>query len=324
MNYSITYGGWQYSYDDELKHQVICNDKRLMPKSFYKYYALSEYSVDALTNLYIYASHPNQLNDPMDCNNDFLKFDEEKDIKSFVAPFYDEILSRYNGNVAELIEFVKCYWQLLVFKKVGILSLTTSNKNSLMWSLYAKNRGFCIEFDCSKFGFENRGPFPIHYMDEMSELPLSKSKNANIAALIQTTTKTTPWKYEDEWRLIVYPPKNMDMEHYGMGKDLFNFPGDHNRKFLYSMDAVKSITLGYDFFSTSICINISDREVDVYFNEETDYACKVLNFLSNPKLSVWKFFKIEVKNGKVITNEIEKIIHLDGLHYRVIFCNEPV
>ena len=49
---------------------------RSQNESFYKYYALNKTSVDALTHMYLYATHPCQLNDPLDCADDLIIFDD--------------------------------------------------------------------------------------------------------------------------------------------------------------------------------------------------------------------------------------------------------
>lgn len=315
----LEYGSWYYGYDPEKKHTVRTSGENEKPDTFFKYYALTELSVDALTHLYIYASHPVQLNDPMDCNNDFLKFDRVEDVKAFIGDsIYGELLKIYGNDCIGIDKFMKDSWQMLLYKKMGVLSLTTSNRNKLMWSLYANNNGFCIEFDCGKFGFETRGPFPIHYMDEMKELPLSKCKNGNIAALIQTTTKAKCWSFEDEWRLIVYPPTGFDMQHFGRDMERFNYPDDHNRKFQYPLSAIKSITLGAKFFDKALKYLLCDSELDVVYGDESFLECRVLSLLSNPKLSGWKRCLLTVEGCELCMIEITEIVKISNNHYRII------
>ena len=116
-----------------------------------------------------------------------------------------------------------------------------------MWSLYAQNTGFRLEFDVRRFPFAYKGPFPINYREK---LPILRTSEWGVpaAALVQTNVKYASWSYENEWRLLIYNAEGLDMKAYGPQSELYNLLDDHDRKYRYPLTALKSITLGCDFF----------------------------------------------------------------------------
>ncbi|MSU62859.1 MAG: DUF2971 domain-containing protein [Pedosphaera sp.] len=83
--------------------------------------------------------------------------------------------------------------------RFGILCLSTTHDNLLMWSHYTdSHRGFVIEFDSTEPAFVELGPqFPINYSDERPVY--DESKRNDIAAW---QTKGLIWKYEGEYRVF--------------------------------------------------------------------------------------------------------------------------
>ena len=92
-----------------------------------------------------------------------------------------------------------------LYNRVGILSLSKTPDNLLMWAHYAKGHtGFVLEFDGSHdffkddrpvFGFAK--PEPVEYS---SERPRMQINDPNMSAIF--FTKGIPWKYEREWRYL--------------------------------------------------------------------------------------------------------------------------
>lgn len=78
-----------------------------------------------------------------------------------------------------------------IYRKIGIVSLTSDDDNLLMWSYYTNHKGFCIEFDYSKFDFKFHGPFPINYIKSLSPLSLKEKLNNSLqlAMLAQSNIK---------------------------------------------------------------------------------------------------------------------------------------
>ena len=201
----LVYHGWRYYYNrgqDRLFHIEPSCPTDQYPESFYKYYPLNDNTVDALTNKYIYASHPYQLNDPFDCNGLLFKFTYEAIRKMFG----DEYIKKFEALPVDTIQkekIVQDYFLHNEFDKIGIFSLSENNHDLYFWSHYANNEGICIEYNINLFPFRYFGPFPMHYIDAGSLAPISiNSDNIPFATLINTNIKTDLWKNEHEWRML--------------------------------------------------------------------------------------------------------------------------
>ena len=267
--------------NEEVEFKIIQSQVRMKPQFLYKYATLSENSVDALTHLYIYASHPEQLNDPLDCWKNIIEIDNLNDVKTLWGGNYQKFNNTYKDAKAQ-IAISNDAFRTLFYRKCGILSLTSEKDNEQMWTLYAQNSGFRLEFDVTCFPFSFKGPFPIYYR---SHLPHIKTSECNIAtaALVQTNIKHTCWNYENEWRLIVYNSEGFDMKAFGPYSEWVNQPDDHDRKYRYPLRALKSISLGCDFFKDAQLEHrlfvVGDSEMNVVYNAEC-LQTLVLDFLS--------------------------------------------
>lgn len=226
---------------------------------------MSSNGVEALTGLYVYASHPNQLNDSIDCYPYLLDFSEttEEELEAVYAPLYEEVLAGCGGDINLLRLTTPEYFALFIGRKFGVVSLSQDNVNVSLWNNYTDSRGYCVEFDVGSFPFHNFGPFPIHYVDELN--PIKIDKNIGVAFLIQTNVKTDDWEKEKEWRMLVANPDGFDFSTYendGSYSQRFKCADEHNRKMKYPLRAIKSITLGERFFRASSirCYPISDDE----------------------------------------------------------------
>ena len=258
------YADFIYGYDEIGGYNIVPKKKVRVPSTFYKYYALTEYNVEALTNLYVYASHPKQLNDPFDCNEKLIKFDTWDDVQNLWGVQFDVFKETYSTLEFACEESNRAYWYLL-YKKLGLVALSPCCDNYQMWALYAQNNGFCVEFDVNKFPFQHYGPFPINYTECIPEPVHIGEVGRRIAMLIQTNVKNDWWKYENEWRLYVPNPIGLDLKCYGSEYEMskYNFGDEHDRKFRYPINALKSVILGPKFFDKLVANPISLDEIDV-------------------------------------------------------------
>lgn len=97
--------------------------------SVFKYYAPTEYNLDALIRRYFWFSKREFLNDPYDLNAHILE----------AFPKFKNLLEEYGYDVDK-------YYKTL--NKFALCSFTQSNNNQHFWSLYADNfQGWCLEFD---------------------------------------------------------------------------------------------------------------------------------------------------------------------------------
>lgn len=249
MKYISSYNGWSYEYDSESnQYNIIPNEKIETPPTLFKYYPLSEYSVDALIHSYLYASHPNQLNDWFDCCPEMIVYDNPEIIRRQLTEI------EYNCSQLTDDELIKSDYILqgvrrglwyTMYSKIGIVSFTKDPWNLLMWSHYSQNQGICVEYDYSQFPFDYYGPFPINYQPAIQEIHLSDT-DFRVAVAMQFNIKHERWKYENEWRIIAKAPAGLDMELFGEPE--IEKYGGAERKFRYPVSAIKNIGLGFYFF----------------------------------------------------------------------------
>lgn len=241
----------------------------------------------------MYASHPKQLNDPFDCNEKLIKFDTWTDVGTLWEDLFDNFRNVYSTLEAACIESNRAYWNIL-YKKLGIVSLAPRYDNYQMWALYAQNNGFCLEFDTSRLPFLHYGPFPINYTKTIPGPVHIGDIGGYIAMLIQTNIKNEWWKYEDEWRLYIPKPNGFDLKFFGNEYEMkvYNSVDEHDRKFRYPADALKSVILGPKFFDKLVANPVSHNETDVICCpdiESLEYY--VLDLLDR----ITKKVKIEIK-----------------------------
>lgn len=316
--------GWKYSYSKDGEFAVIPDRPIEKPKTFFKYYSLSDNSIDALTGLYIYASHPNLLNDPHDCYEKIVDIDSEDSLKALWNGFYDGIIQTYNGDMQKVAEYSRYVFKTIYYRKIGIFSMTDSSLNEALWAYYTGNEGFCLEFDIDKFPFRTSGPFPINYQKELGPVS-TRTYGLGVAALVQTNVKKDCWSNEKEWRLIVHAPEGLDLQSFGQHSDRYNSIDDHDHKFRYPLDALKSITITQQFFNNKVmCVKtLGAWGLEVRCMNGNSNHVKLLDFLSNVQIKarVKTYCLIEGDRGIYNRHEIS-VIKTKNLLYRILGLND--
>jgi hypothetical protein len=317
-----TYQQWKYFYNSgkEPMFNIQPNEKYLIPPTLFKYYSLSEYNIDAVTHFYLYASHPNQLNDPTDCSKNLLDFSScsENDLQAIYTIFFEKYHDIY-GNIEELRKASPHYFTTILFRKIGIISLCREGNNPILWANYAKGNGFCVEFIHQNIFFPHCGPFPIHYVESLT--PIIINNNVGDATLIQTNVKSLFWSQEHEFRILALNPEGLDFKTYEEGNiesEEFNIGDEHNRKLRYPVSAINSIILADGF--------LHDKDTRFYQVATNEFELviinnplkeKILRMLSCPKFT----FKTKVTylepNGTIGLCTI-KLYHLNEHTYRII------
>lgn len=268
----------EYKFEDnsgKLFFQITNHLKPIKPKTLFKYYSLNDYNIDALINGYIYATHPNDFNDVFDTFFNIIKFDNPDINYSFLTEKMNYSSEKATEKLNDQNHIAKNFKDI-IYREIGVVSLTSDDDNLLMWSYYTNHKGFCLEFDYSKFDFTFHGPFPINYIKSLSPLSLIEKFNNSLelAMLVQSNIKFEGWKHEDEWRILVEAPCEMISPFQKIG---------HNRKFKYSVEAIKSITLGMKFFDlhnqVDKIINVNDEEQIIEIKSNLKQKSLILDFI---------------------------------------------
>lgn len=167
----------------------------------------------------IYFSRPRDFNDPWDCRPCFSKSvlndpDEyDRIVRWFVhcGRTYNKSLSdeehrrreqelRANRRLIEwMIDEVTSGMERSIQTQYRVYCLSTHPDSILMWSHYADScKGLCLEFSVNNDLF--CGALKVDYLESYPLFSISATdEDANLQPLL---TKSSVWKYEDEFRLI--------------------------------------------------------------------------------------------------------------------------
>lgn len=290
MKQQYNYKDFTYLLDDDNNHKVITDPVRSEPEEVYKYYAISENSINALKNLNLYATHPFLFNDSIDSSElilNFKKITKERYISFYKGILQPEEFAKYDfannyetdkkQNFFNIRNFVFTHFS----RNIGTISLTTIPFNILMWSHYTNETGFVLEFNTKKLisniksenqDINNYCFRPIQYVEQIEFIDTFSENfsTPDIPLLYISNVKRSDWKYEDEWRLSIY--KN-DMgipfsKFYPQTKD---HAGANNRFFKYSLDTIESVSLGKHFFNGKNCENIENGNILKLQNRNDDF-----------------------------------------------------
>jgi len=320
MKQSYQYKNFTYILDGN--HIVITDPVIPEPESIFKYYSNSKYSLDALKNSYLFATHPYSFNDSIDSSDLLLNF--ENITKERYVGFYKRFLKpeefeKYNYN--EIFEEdkkdsflnIKKFFYEIFSRNFGLISLTTEPVNVLMWSHYSSESGFSIEIDkkCLINNLRKHNPDiknycfrPIQYVDELETIDTFQEgfSTPDVSFLYMTNVKRSEWKYEDEWRLAIYK-SDMGIPFKSVYPGSTDYSGTEERKVYYSKDCVKSIVIGKYFFNGKNCGVLNEDKSFIIENPE---FLELVNFLyenHNDKL----FMSGELQKGNKFGRSVSRI-----------------
>ena len=180
------------------------------PNKLYKFRDFSENTDKIILNSEFYFASPKRFNDPFDCNLSYRQnYTQEEILAKYVylasnLPFTKEQFINTYG--LELEEFLDKYPKLndTLVSRSGILSLSKSNENIIMWSHYAnEHKGLVFELQVNEDYKFFHGYGVVEYeekYDLLSYTNLIPEKDYAILFL----TKYIYWQYEEEIRIIDY------------------------------------------------------------------------------------------------------------------------
>lgn len=317
------YNGFTYlkNYSPNIDSPIIHHNKT-KPQNIFKYYSLSKYSVDALINGYLYASHPIELNDLLD-SSPFLLYTSEK--LDFVL--YEKLYGSVFESKEELLKFYKadanrkslCKGYISTMWEVstnlfGVISTSENEFSPLMWPHYTKEKGFQIKFNTEKLeksiqeNFPEHeqyiGLYPVNYTEKLSPIDISPFQSLLVPLYYATNIKSKDWDYEKEWRILV-SKQNMGVPYTKRG---LNVNKDYhvnkkNRYVYYDKELVEEVTLGVDFFNS--------RDFEVTWLDAKNIKVKPLKTDSN-----WEFDSKNLFMDYIFQNLKDKLFY-SGLKYEL-------
>ncbi|MCH7400341.1 DUF2971 domain-containing protein [Belliella kenyensis] len=300
------------------------------PQYLFKYYGFGKNNIEAFANSYLYASHPFELNDILDSSRflfftsktiqfeDYEKFYfQEKKVfkteKEFIQFYKDDIKNDCSEYLSHLYNVTSNYY--------GVISLSGKEDNVLMWPHYTQEKGFQVKFKTDDIlksisnllGSYDRiiGLFPMNYTAKIQPIDVFKFRRFDIPLIYSTNVKLDSWEYEKEWRILISKPKmGIPFEKLGFS-DIKNHDFEPKKRYTkYSIDAIDSICLGFNFFSGSDFINklIGEKEIEVQPRKEIDQCDLYIQFLD---------FIIDTFSGKVYISGVKYETDLEGSPYLI-------
>ncbi|MFA5296651.1 MAG: DUF2971 domain-containing protein [Lutibacter sp.] len=266
------YGKFTYQLDENNNYKVTSPIPE--PETVYKYYSNSKFSKEAITEQYLFCSHPYHLNDSMDTSN--LLWDLTNITKKIYNAFFkktglDKIIEiSFEKDKKENFNLLRIHLFNFVTKGAGIISLTTEPLHTLMWSHYATEKGFMVELDYKEIknglgkynkSLKNYAFLPIQYVEELESIDCFQEgfNSPDIPFLYSIGIKRKDWNYENEWRLIPFE------NNYGIPHSLIlpqnDLKGDSERKLHYPKNAIKCIVLGKHFFNGKNIEQVIDNHI---------------------------------------------------------------
>jgi hypothetical protein len=253
------------------------------PEKLIKYYKCDKYSCDALTNNYLWASHPASFNDPFDCpvftlKEESFRFDI---LLKITNPLFHELWSLNNA-----INRHDFYSICLGFIGIVCLNEYETDNQDILWGYYSDQEGFAIEFDQKELSKDLNGSLEkIDYRDVdsfetfgITDEPILM--NSTLTKWIKQKKKV--WNKETEWRYIFFDceidPKNF-------------LPIVETRKKKYKIDDISTIYLGHKFFKLRNLVEVSNNSFVYILSKEINQQNQLLSFLaSHPDIKVEHMF----------------------------------
>jgi hypothetical protein len=242
-----------------------------MKKDMVLFKYVSEERISILRDGLIRFSQPQAFNDPFELKPHVVEIMDRENVESTITEFFPELIreeydkqpqqfrsaipwavysafaeskreelignvSSFSGHAAEMLE--KSIHEGLE-KSIGILSITESYCNLLMWAHYANShQGFVVELDCSN-GFFNRQKSEddeLRHLRKVSYSEVRPNIQLNqLSGLDVFLMKSKEWEYEQEWRMLL-PLEISDRKIHATPYDihLFKLP----------FEAIKSVIVG--------------------------------------------------------------------------------
>ncbi len=218
-----------------------------MPPSLYKYSGLSGKRIEWMRRLIVdselYFAPPSKFNDPLDCrippSYDASPLTIEQFWRNVVRRKYPgEKLRNHKTWIQKMVMASKTPegQELLaqrLFEKLdkhGMACFAKDPTNMLMWSYYTEGHsGIAVRFSMALEHLVSIQPFipvEVQYATEFPKVNYYQNKTHDFVRMI-LGTKSTAWKHEEEWRLVLVdgsgyvrlPPAMLDGVIMGMRID---------------------------------------------------------------------------------------------------------
>jgi len=198
--------------------------------TLYKYKELTKKSLahfeDMTRNNRIWFSSPLQFNDPFDCRRMYDTDNTREEIvfrkASVIAKHKNIPIKEAFSKANEEIPIKACdlekwqerqlEWHSHRLANTGILCFSAVHDHFIMWTHYAKNHtGICFAISVQDTDAEDQINFiakaqPVEYSDRCPVINFVQDSAMEIVRKV-FFTKASPFRYEQEWRIVEYDKK---------------------------------------------------------------------------------------------------------------------
>ena len=187
------------------------------PKKLYRYMRFDDFWEKNVFEGQVYLSEASNLNDPFDC----LVYIDHKLYTDFMFQKARKVFPETNGKVLretvkESVNEIVNNYLYDMKKDIRVACFTENNTYPLMWAHYAdSHKGFCIEYDLTKIPEGYRlGILPVIYSDERYDVTNAVVTRDINLLMNPYYFKSSHWKYEKEWRMVITEDMVADGEFY--------------------------------------------------------------------------------------------------------------
>ncbi len=181
-------------------------DEGIYPESVYKFRTIDKAN-DILQKQEFYFSSAANFNDPFDCMLDEEKQYSLSDFNRWIGSFQNGLTKKEKQNLTNIYkENGQAFNDLVKNIKTkavnarGVLALSKTNENVLLWSHYAENHtGVAIKLNIAKDPEFFITPKNIVYTKQY--IPLNYLRDPEKSILDTLSTKSIDWDYEKEIRV---------------------------------------------------------------------------------------------------------------------------
>lgn len=216
------------------------------PDILYKYYSYNTMYNENRLRGELFFSSPIHFNDVFDAQHEIINNSDKINVRDAINRLKEigfdnpeDVLKTLRNGSEQSKDKCKMEVRHRQIEHVGILCLTNSPLNLLMWAYYGNNEGYCIEYDMSKLrdciGLKlkelNLNPQKrcraerVSYLNSLPSAPLFFEEKNNINPFNKYFCKAKAWEHENEYRIAI-----------SLGGDMS----------IQIDNIVKSITLGYN------------------------------------------------------------------------------
>lgn len=187
------------------------------PTKLYRYMRFDSYRKQNVFEGQFFLAPAENINDPFDC----LAYIDHNKYTDYIIQEVRHLLPGIDeqliiSTTQETIEDDLDRGLIKIRKEFRLGCLSETPLSTLMWAHYTDNHsGFCIEYDLSRIdpGYRH-GILPVIYSDERYDATKAFIKRDRNLLMNLYLFKSSCWKYEKEWRMVI--PQNIitDGEYY--------------------------------------------------------------------------------------------------------------